>query len=74
MGLRETAYEEMASMTAKQIESVYNFILFEKYRAIHEMDDSAYLSSIPGMMESIREGIATPVEDCVGLSEVWPDV
>ena len=74
MGLRESAYEEMGSMTPGQIEKVYDFILFEKYRAIHEMDDSTYLSSIPGMMESIREGIVTPLSECIPLAEVWPSV
>lgn len=74
MGLPETAYEEMRSMTPKQIEKVYDFILFEKYRAIYEMDDSTYLSSIPGMMESIDEAIAAPRTDRIPLEEVWADV
>ncbi|MFN0198424.1 MAG: type II toxin-antitoxin system Phd/YefM family antitoxin [Planctomycetaceae bacterium] len=33
----------------------------EDWRAVQE---SLYLLSIPGMRESIREGIATPVEEC----------
>lgn len=33
----------------------------EDWRAIQE---TLYLLSIPGMRESIREGLATPVEDC----------
>jgi len=33
----------------------------EDWRAIQE---TLYLLSIPGMRESIREGIATSVEDC----------
>ena len=74
MGLRETAYEEMGTMSARQIEKVYDFILFEKYRAIHEMDDATYLSSIPGMMESIDAAIAAPRSERIALEEVWPDV
>ncbi len=33
----------------------------EDWRAIQE---TLYLLSIPGMRESIREGLATPVEQC----------
>ena len=28
------------------------------------IQDTIYLLNIPGMRESIREGLATPVEDC----------
>jgi hypothetical protein len=38
------------------------------------MDDTTYLHSIPGMVASIREGLETPVSECVPLSAVWPDV
>ena len=34
----------------------------EDWRAIQE---TLYLLSIPGMRESIREGLQTPVEECV---------
>lgn len=33
----------------------------EDWNAIQE---TLYLSSIPGMRDSIREGLATPVEEC----------
>lgn len=33
----------------------------DDWRSIQE---TMYLLSIPGMRESIREGLATPVEDC----------
>ncbi len=28
------------------------------------LEETVYLSSIPGMAESIREGLETPVEEC----------
>ena len=37
-----------------------------------EIDDTAHLGMIPGMMASIQEGIDTPLSECVPLSEVWP--
>lgn len=33
----------------------------EDWRSVQE---TLYLLSIPGMRESIREGLATPIEDC----------
>jgi prevent-host-death family protein len=33
----------------------------EDWKAIHE---TMYLLSVPGMRESIREGMATPIEEC----------
>lgn len=33
----------------------------EDWRAVQE---TLYLLSVPGMRESIREGLATPVEEC----------
>jgi prevent-host-death family protein len=29
------------------------------------LEETVHLVSIPGMAESIREGLATPIEDCV---------
>ena len=29
------------------------------------LEETVYLTSIPGMADSIREGIATSIEDCV---------
>lgn len=29
------------------------------------LEETVYLSSIPGMVDSIREGMATPLEECV---------
>jgi antitoxin YefM len=30
----------------------------------HAMQETLYLLSIPGMRESLREGLTTPIEDC----------
>lgn len=30
----------------------------------HALEETLYLLSVPGMRESIREGIETPVEEC----------
>ncbi|MBA2592707.1 MAG: type II toxin-antitoxin system Phd/YefM family antitoxin [Pseudomonadota bacterium] len=38
----------------------------EDWRAIQE---TVYLLSIPGMRESIREGLSTPIEECAKDSD-----
>jgi prevent-host-death family protein len=30
------------------------------------LEETVYLSSIPGMAHSVREGLETPVKECVG--------
>ena len=47
-------------ITGKRASAV--LISEEDWRAIQE---TLYLFSIPGMRESIREGLQTPVEECV---------
>lgn len=37
------------------------------WNAIQEM---VYLNSIPGMVESIKKGMETPIEDCVSEEDV----
>jgi prevent-host-death family protein len=36
-------------------------VSFEEWSAIQE---TLYLTSIPGMRESVQEGMSTPIEDC----------
>lgn len=44
----------------------------EDWRAIQE---TLYLLSIPGMRESIREGLNTPIEECTkDLETIYEDV
>ena len=62
--LQELLEETAASHEPIQIISdASNGVLVseEHWRAIQE---TLYLLSIPGMRESIREGMATPVEEC----------
>ncbi|MCL1994603.1 MAG: hypothetical protein FWG63_00180 [Defluviitaleaceae bacterium] len=37
-------------------------------------NETEYLTSIPGMDESIIKGMNTPVSECVPMEEVFPDV
>ena len=50
---------EPVTITGKRTNAV--LISEEDWRAIQE---TLYLLSIPGMRESIREGLQTPIEEC----------
>jgi len=50
---------EPVTITGKRTNAV--LVSEEDWRAIQE---TLYLLSIPGMRESIREGLQTPIEEC----------
>jgi hypothetical protein len=74
MTLRESVKTAIDALPEETLFEVRDFLLFQKYRALLEPDDTTYLQSLPGMMNSIKQGTETPVSECVALSEVWPDV
>ena len=74
MTIQESVKKEIDTLSTEALYAVRDFLLFQKYRDILEMDDSTYLSSIPGMTDSIKEGVNTPLCECVPLSDVWTDV
>ena len=74
MTIRESVKTEIDALTDEALYAVRDFLLFQKYRDILEMNDTAYLNTIPGMADSIKEGVKTPLSECVPLSEVWADV
>lgn len=74
MTIQETIKNEIDTLSNDALYAVRDFLLFQKYRNILEMDDTTYLKSIPGMADSIKDGINTPLTECVSLSDVWNDV
>jgi len=74
MTIRESVKTEIDALPDNALYAVRDFLLFQKHRDILEMSDTAYLNSIPGMADSIKEGVKTPLSECVPLSDVWPDV
>ena len=74
MTIQETVKNEIDTLSTDALYAVRDFLLFQKYRDILEMDDTTYLNSIPGMTDSIKDGIKTPLSECVSLSDVWADV
>lgn len=35
------------------------------------IEETLYLTSIPGMAESLQAGMAEPIDDCLDESKVW---
>jgi len=74
MTIQESVKKEIDSLPTEALYAVRDFLLFQKYRDILQMDDTAYLNSIPNMQDSINKGINTPISECTSLSDVWSDV
>jgi len=71
---RDYIKTQIDTLPESAVEKIQAFISFQKYSLGLFDNDSDYLASLPGMDESIREGIATPLSECIPLSEVWSDV
>ena len=67
-------FSEIKNLPEENVGMLQQFVLFLKHRKELTLDDSAYLSSIPEMMDSIKEGVNTPLSECVPLEKVWVDV
>ncbi|MCL2805747.1 MAG: hypothetical protein FWD26_07405 [Treponema sp.] len=74
MTIQETVKKEIDTLSIEALNAVRDFLLFQKYRSILEIDDTTYLNSISGMSGSIKDGIDEPLSKCVPLSDVWADV
>ena len=71
---REYIKEQIDTLPEKVIERVIEFISFQRYSFGLYDNDTDYLMSVPGMTDRIKDGLNTPLSDCVPLSEVWTDV
>lgn len=65
----ETNFNELIEEVATSHQPI--FITGEKYNAVlisqedwSAIQETLYLLSIPGMRESIKEGLATPITEC----------
>ena len=74
MSNRDYAKIQIDSLPDNAVEKVIEFISFQRFSLGLFDSDDEYLASIPGMTESIKEGLSTPLSECVPLSQVWPDV
>ena len=65
---------EIENLPEEHLETVQQFVHFLKYRDLIMQDDTEYLSSIPGMLDSIKEGVNTPLSECTNIKAIWSDV
>ena len=70
MSIKELLIKEIDTLPQETIYLVYQFVQFQKYL----MDDTTYLESIPGMKESIIEGMKEDPDKCIIYTEdIWQD-
>jgi len=56
------------------LEKILEFITFQRFTLGLYDNDTDYLMSVPGMAEKIKEGMQTPLSECVPLEEAWGNV
>jgi hypothetical protein len=71
---REYIKSQVDELPDNILEKLAEFITFQRFTLGLYDNDTDYLMAVPGMAEKIREGLNTPLSECVSLSEVWPDV
>jgi len=74
MTTKEFIKEQADLLPESALERIAEFILYQKFSLGLYSDETDYLVSIPGMVESIKTAAAESISECKDLSEVWPDV
>jgi hypothetical protein len=74
MSTREYIRTQVDLLPDNILEKVQDFIGYQKFKLGIYDTDTEYLSSIPGMVESIKAAAAESLEDCVPVTELWADV
>ena len=70
MTAREYMKTQADTLPEQVIEKVLEFISFQKFSLNLPYSDQDYLESIPAMNDIIKEGLATPLSECITLSDV----
>ena len=74
MTKRDYIRTQIDALPDDTLDKVVEFIVFQRFTLGLFDSDTDYLLSVPGMSGIIRDGLNTPLSDCVPLSEVWADV
>ena len=74
MSGRDYVKIQIDTLPDEVIEKIIEFISFQKFTIGIYDNDTDYLCSVPGMADKIKEGMNTPLSECVPMSEVWSDV
>ena len=71
---REYIKRQIDTLPEGVLDKIVEFITFQRFTLGLYDNDTDYLMSVPGMAEIIKDGLQTPLSECVPLSEVWSDV
>jgi hypothetical protein len=71
---REYIKTQIDELPESVLETIFDFINYQRFTLGLYTDETDYIMSIPGMAEKLKEGRNTPLSECVPLSEVWDDV
>ena len=71
---REYIKTQIDTLPDGALEKVIEFITFQRFTLGLYDNDTDYLLSVPGMADKIKDGLKTPLSECVPLSEVWSDL
>jgi len=70
MSSREYMKAQAEILPEHVVEKVLEFIAFQKFSLDLPYSDQEFLESIPAMNQILTEGLATPLSDCISLSDV----
>ena len=65
MSSRDYIIRQLDTLPESVLDKVQEYIMFQKFSLGVFESDTEYLQSIPGMTESIMEGKATPISECL---------
>jgi hypothetical protein len=65
MSSRDYIISQLDTLPESVLDKVQEFIMFQRFSMGVFESDTEYLQSIPKMTESIMEGKATPVSECL---------
>jgi len=65
MSSRDYIISQLDALPESVLDKVREFIAFQRFSMGIFENDTEYLQSIPGMAESIIEGKATPLSECL---------
>ena len=65
MSSRDYIISQLDALPEPVLDKVQEFIMFQRFSMGVFESDTEYLQSIPGMSESIMEGKATPICECL---------
>jgi hypothetical protein len=74
MNNRDYVRTQIETLPDSVIDKLQDYIAYQRFSLGLFENDTDYLTAIPGMVESIKAAGAEPLDKCMPVSEIWPDV